>query len=119
MTNELSMSKRQHALALAWVVCTAATWPSAARADLDRPLPHDACGADGGPSVQADAGPEGAYVFADPIAAPAQGARFEPSCSANVATRGETGLGWTLSFGALAWLARRRRERARARDIAA
>jgi len=108
MTNELSRSKRQRALAFAFVACSAAAIPTAARADFDPPFAHDACGPDAGQSVPPDAG-QSSYVFAEPISAPARGARFEASCSATVATHEDTSVGFTLAFGLLAWIARRRR----------
>jgi hypothetical protein len=78
--------------------------PTSVRADL----PPDACGADAGPNATGDAGSMGRYTFAEPIAAPIQGARFEPSCRVSAASQPAGWIGWGTALLAIASMSRRR-----------
>jgi MYXO-CTERM domain-containing protein len=71
------------------------------------PPPHDACGADGGVFRGGDAG-VGDYVFSEPVAAPVQGARWEPACSASPASPGSSALVSMMGLVALGLVTRRR-----------
>lgn len=73
----------------------------------DDPPPPDACGADGGTHFGGDAG-VGDYVFSDPVAAPAQGARWEPACSASPASAGSSVFVSLFGLAALGLVTRRR-----------
>lgn len=81
---------------------------SAAHASDDPPpAAHDACGPDGGVFLGGDAG-VGDYVFSDPVAAPVQGARWEPACSASPASAGSSAFASLLGLAALGLVTRRR-----------
>lgn len=103
MKTDSSNAMRATLFSVALIMGAAASVPRAASADV----PHDACGADAGPNATSEA--MGRFVFAEPIAAPAQGAHFEPSCSAAV-TRDSAGwIGWTMALVAIGSVSRRRR----------
>ena len=80
---------------------------SAAHAS-DDPPPPDACGQDGGYHHGGDAG-IGDYVFSEPVAAPAPGARWEPACSAAPAGARSSALASLLALSALGLVLRRHR----------
>lgn len=79
---------------------------SPAHATDEPPPAHDACGQDGG-SYRGDAG-IGDYVFSDPVAAPVQGGRWEPACSASPGTAGTGAAASLFALAALGLVIRRR-----------